>query len=176
MLGQSGELFQPYVEWTGRALPKIADMPRAELGVAISEVVAVEGPMTFSRLLKLLNHAAGGSRASGATRTAVNRALNRVDGTSVKVFSPPRGGYADAWVRSLDQPDVVVRDLGPREVDEVPVPELAAVMRHLSLHHEDEEDLFRAVMDEYGLSRLTAKRRDIFDRAFAIAQTTEEEN
>ena len=173
---QSAEVFSPgfasYRSWVGRPLTKISDMPRTQLGEAIVEVVEAEGPITVGRLYKLLNQAAGGSRASQGTRSAINKALNGVDGRSVVVFKSQNGGYVDAWVRSVDQPDVHIREIGPRDVDEIPALELAAVMRRMMVHgHVDEEELFRDVMAEYGLSRLTSKRRDMFEEAIEAART-----
>jgi hypothetical protein len=52
-----------------------------------------------------------------------------------------------------------VRELGPRPLDEVPLDEIAELMRRLKAarHIPDDQALKRAVLDTYGLVRLTAR-------------------
>jgi hypothetical protein len=62
----------------------------------------------------------------------------------------------DDVVRLPDTPPVVVRELGPRELVEVPLDEIAELMRRLQgAGHAD--DLKRAVLNTYGLIRMTAR-------------------
>ena len=62
----------------------------------------------------------------------------------------------DDVVRALDTPEVVVRELGPRELIEVPLDEIAELMRRLQAGGQG-GDLKRAVLSAYGLVRMTAR-------------------
>jgi len=57
-----------------------------------------------------------------------------------------------------DQPEVRVRDLGPRGFADIPMGELAALV--LEIRAQDEfigrDEIYRAVLDHYGLQKLTA--------------------
>ena len=45
-------------------------------------------------------------------------------------------------------------------------------MRDLTDQHDDQEELFRALMAEYGMSRLTEKRRILFENTYnSLAET-----
>jgi hypothetical protein len=74
----------------------------------------------------------------------------------------------DDMVRLPDQPGVRVRELGPRSLDEVPLDEIAELMERLTVAGAD--DLKRAVLDAYGLVRMTAKAEDYLERALTLAE------
>ena len=59
----------------------------------------------------------------------------------------------------MTAPEVAMRQLGPRGLDEIPPAEIASVMRELIKKEPDleGEHLHRAVLDVYGLKMLTAK-------------------
>jgi hypothetical protein len=61
-----------------------------------------------------------------------------------------------------------VRELGPRTLDEVPLDEVAELMERLATAGAD--DIKRAVLDTYGLVRLTAKADEYLERALALAE------
>jgi hypothetical protein len=61
-----------------------------------------------------------------------------------------------------------VRELGPRTLDEVPLDEVAELMDRLATAGAD--DLKRAVLDTYGLVRLTTKADEYLERALDLAE------
>ena len=70
------------------------------------------------------------------------------------------------WIIRLpDQPPVILRDLGPRGFADIPMSELAALV--LEIRSADEfagrEDIYRSVLDHYGLQKLTALVRRRLD-------------
>jgi len=73
-------------------------------------------------------------------------------------------------VRLPDQPRVIVRDLGHRGFADIPMSELAALV--LEIRTQDEfmgrEDIYRAVLDHYGLQKLTALVRRRLDKVLAV--------
>ncbi|MDA0724395.1 MAG: hypothetical protein O3B25_09030 [Verrucomicrobia bacterium] len=72
------------------------------------------------------------------------------------------GGVLGCIVRPKGSPSAVVRELGPRNLDEIPPSELTAVARKvLSEPIKPDEKSFRAILDFYGLTRLTAHGREL---------------
>jgi len=73
-------------------------------------------------------------------------------------------------VRLPDQPRVIVRDLGNRSFADIPMSELAALV--LEIRTQDEfmgrEDIYRAVLDHYGLQKLTALVRRRLDKVLQV--------
>ena len=73
-------------------------------------------------------------------------------------------------VRLPDQPRVIVRDLGNRGFADIPMSELAALV--LEVRTQDEfmgrEDIYRAVLDHYGLQKLTALVRRRLDKVLEV--------
>ena len=71
------------------------------------------------------------------------------------------------WSRLPNQPEVAVRDLGTRDLHDVPPAEVAELMANLDMA-DNTDELFRAVLQWYGLTRLTqqteARLQQIFDR------------
>jgi len=69
-----------------------------------------------------------------------------------------------------DQPNVVIRSLGGRGFSEIPMSELAALA--LEIRTQDEfmgrEDIYRAVLDHYGLQKLTALVRRRLDKVLKV--------
>ena len=77
----------------------------------------------------------------------------------------------DDVVRMPDHPEVRVRELGPRELIEVPLDEIAELMRRLRAAHGvgDATGLKRAVLTAYGLVRLTARADEYLGLALDLA-------
>ena len=78
-------------------------------------------------------------------------------------------GDDDVVLRPAGSPEVRVRELGPRALDEVPLDEVAELMRRLSAA--GAADLKRAVLDAYGLVRLTTKADEYLERAVILARS-----
>ena len=77
----------------------------------------------------------------------------------------------DDVVRMPDHPEVRVRELGPRELIEVPLDEIAELMRRLRAARGvgDAIGLKRAVLTAYGLVRLTARADEYLGLALDLA-------
>ena len=82
-----------------------------------------------------------------------------------------RAGQIDKVVRVSDTPPVRLRERGPRDFDEVPPMELAALIQNLLDRGDrapDEplvpEPLFQTVLAAYGCLRLTPKVRQSLER------------
>jgi hypothetical protein len=112
------------------------------------EIIAAEGPLQAARAYALYNRASGGKKLTTTARAPLSSAVHWLaqqrDITMV-----------DDVVRMPDQPAVRVRELGPRTLEEVPLDEIAELMRRLGAR--DEAALKRGVLQAYGLVRLTTR-------------------
>ena len=101
-------------------------------------------------------------------RAAVGRRVPPADGRPDR-HRPGRGHAPGRTTRSCasrGSPAVRVRELGPRALDEVPLAEIAELMERLATAGAD--DLKRAVLDAYGLVRMTAKADEYLERALEL--------
>jgi hypothetical protein len=70
-------------------------------------------------------------------------------------------------LRPAGSPPVRVRELGPRTREDVPLDEVAELMHRLA--EAGANDLKRAVLDTYGLVRLTARADEYLEAALTLA-------
>lgn len=155
---------QPYREWHHHPLPdpKTADPTIVLQGLA--EIIESEGPMLAMRAFGIYAHAAGIRKVGRIVRSYLNQALSAGlrKHTIVAEREHVDEGQLRLIVRTHNSPPVVVRSLGPRTFLEIPPSEVAEVMRKLAARDTaaSADTLFRAVLDHYGLVRMTAQVAD----------------
>jgi hypothetical protein len=149
---------RPYVQWQPVSLPLATEAGSEQLVAALIDVVGAEGPIVARRAYLLCHQAASGHRIGKDIRFAFNRA------TQVAVRSRRLGQIRDSMPDQTDKtlylptsPPVVSRVLGPRDLYEVPRSEILALIQELGLDGAPVEDAGRAVLDVYGLRKLTQK-------------------
>ena len=139
---------------------------------ALTEIVATEGPMLASRAYALYNRAAGGKKLTSVARAPLSNSVYHLarEGRIELTRADDIPWQADDLVRPLDSPEVVVRELGPRELIEVPLDEIAELMGRLRAAHGavDGAALKRLVLDVYGLKRLTARADEYLGTALEL--------
>jgi hypothetical protein len=134
----------------------------------LAEIVAAEGPILASRAYGLYNKAAGGKKLTSTARAPLSSAAYRLRMAGrIEIARAEDGVQGEEVLRSAGSPPVRVRELGPRALDEVPLDEVAELMERLTMAGAD--DLKRAVLDAYGLVRLTAKADEYLERALDLA-------
>jgi hypothetical protein len=169
--GAPGEVaLAPYSAWEAQPVPDPRAAGRGVIDPVLAEIVAAEGPVLASRAYGLYNKASGGKKLTAIARAPLSGAAYRLRMAGrieiVRAEETPEQG--DEVLRVAGGPRVRVRELGPRALDEVPLEEIAELMERLTTAGAD--DLKRAVLDAYGLVRLTAKADEYLDRAFEITQ------
>jgi hypothetical protein len=166
-------VLDPYTAWEPREVGDPRASPRPRIMAALEEIVAAEGPLTATRAYSLYNRAAGGRKLTTAARAPLSSALNWLarEGKVALVREADVPWQGDDVVRMPDHPEVRVRELGPRDLIEVPLDEIAELMRRLRAARgvADETGLKRAVLSAYGLIRLTARADEYLGLALDLA-------
>jgi hypothetical protein len=162
-----------YDAWPPHHVGDPRNTPRPQIMQTMLEIVEAEGPMTATRAYSLYNRAAGGRKLTSVAKAPMSSAiywLAREEKVALtrEADIPWQG---DDMVRLPDQPAVRVRELGPRALDEVPLDEIAELVKLIrSSHGTTEADgLKRAVLSTYGLVRLTAKADEYLGLAIDLA-------
>jgi hypothetical protein len=161
-------LLEPYEEWQARRVGDPRSTPRPTIMQVLFEIVAVEGPIRANRAYGLYNRAAGGKKLTSAARAPLVSAAYWLS-RERKIVLTPREDIPwqdDDLLRAPDTPTIGVRKLGPRTLEEVPLDEIAELMRRLGLS--DDSALKRAVLSTYGLVRLTARADEYLALALGL--------
>ena len=162
-------VLEPYTAWQpsgDEADPREAG--RKRLMEALMAIVAAEGPILASRAYGLYNKAAGGKKLTTIARAPLSGATYwlATEGHLVLTKRDEIPWQDDELLRLPDTPAVRIRELGPRTLDEVPLDEIAELMRRLD--EDDPAALKRAVLETYGLRRLTAKADEYLGTAMDL--------
>ena len=154
----------PYTEWEESGLPHPSSTHPFGSVPGLRRIIETEGPVTTERAYKVYIRGSGSTRVTKLARTKLDQTLNRLlDQKQVQIEQ--LGGAGDSEkqrvLRVPGSPEVVVREIGGRDLYEVPLNEVVALMerrleRHPGASH---EGLMRYVLDTYGWRRLTDKAR-----------------
>lgn len=149
---------RPYREWdTAERLDDPKLVRPADRIEVLRRIVEIEGPILGYRLYQVYVKSSGRSRVGREYRQILNGASAAATRVGLLVASNPLNeeGQTVKTFRLPDQPEALLRELGPRRLTDVPPAELAAVMRAVRDDFGDEEEWFRATLAAYGLIRLT---------------------
>jgi hypothetical protein len=155
---------EPYTAWAARPVPDPRAAGRETIGPLLLEIVDAEGPVLADRAYRLYVRASGGKALTSIARAPLSGAAFRLRQAGAIEFE----GDGEV-LRPAGAQEVRVRELGPRPLDEVPLREIAELMRRLRAAGVGE--LPRAVLDAYGLVRMTAKAEDYLRQAEALSET-----
>ena len=185
---------QPYAAWQGSGLPDPRTAPVSQVATHLLEIVTTEGPVTADRAYRLYIRGAGSSKVTQRARAPMEQALGRLTlRGQVEVDEFDSAGEAQQVLRLSGTSAVVVRELGERSLYEVPLNEIAELLRHkrrellgrsgardqpahavagviqeAALRRASPERLKRAVLDGYGLIRMTQAAEQYLDAALAL--------
>jgi hypothetical protein len=153
---------EPYTAWTPHPVPDPRSAGREAIGPVLLEIVAAEGPILAERAYRLYVKASGGKALTSIARAPLSGSTFRLRQAGAIDFEE-----GSEVLRPAGTPEVRVRELGPRALDEVPLREVAELMRRLRAAGATE--LPRAVLDAYGLVRMTAKAEDFLSQAEQVS-------
>jgi hypothetical protein len=167
-----GEIaLDPYRAWEAEPAGDPRETPRPRIMAAILSIVEAEGPMRASRAYALYNRAAGGKKLTTIARAPLSSAAYWLAREERLVLTPADDipWQEDDLLRSPDAPPVHVRELGPRTLEEVPLDEIAELMRRLAgTGLTGDAALKRGVLQAYGLVRLTTRADEYLGRALGL--------
>jgi hypothetical protein len=161
----------PYQEWTERPLPHPDTAPISEVVAGLAGIVAAEGPIHAQRAYRLYIRAAGGLRVGTEVRRALHAATQEARRTGT-IYALKEGRLAEDELTLYipGRPEVFVREIGPRQLLDVPRSEVAGLIRQLGLRNASADVVKRTVLSTYGLVRLTARTSQYLDDCIAIVQ------
>jgi hypothetical protein len=153
---------EPYTAWTPHAVPDPRSAGREAIGPVLLEIVSAEGPILAERAYRLYVKASGGKALTSIARAPLSGSTFRLRQAGAIDFEE-----GSEVLRPAGTPEIRVRELGPRALDEVPLREVAELMRRLRAAGATE--MPRAVLDAYGLVRMTAKAEDFLAQAEQVS-------
>lgn len=162
----------PYNLWPTRKTADPRTATQAQFMHGLTEILTYQAPMQGLSLFQTYAKASGLMKIAAPVRRKFERATLLAEKAGELIIErEPDPEAKDAedsvgWIIRLpDQPPVVLRDLGPRGFADIPMSELAALV--LEIKSADEfagrEDIYRSVLDHYGLQKLTALVRRRLD-------------
>ena len=164
---------EPYTAWEARAVGDPRATPRASIMEAMLEIVAAEGPMTATRAYALYNRASGGRKLTSVARAPLSSSVYWLaqERKVLLVRKDEIPWQDDDVVRMPDSPAVRVRELGPRTLEEVPLAEIAELVRRRRAagSARGAGEAKRAVLNAYGLVRLTSRADEYLGLALGLA-------
>ena len=163
----------PYTEWEEDGLPHPSSTHPFGAVPGLRRIIETEGPVTTDRAYKVYIRGSGSTRVTKLVRSKLTQAVNRLlDQNQVHIdeLAGPGGGASQRVLRVPGSAPVVVREIGSRDLYEVPLNEVVALMeRRIDMHPgASHEELMRYVLDTYGWKRLTDKARTYLTDAIRL--------
>ncbi len=194
-MSESDELLA-HTSWQGSRLPDPRTAPVAHIALHLLGIVETEGPVTSERAYRLYIRSAGSSKVTQRAREPLDQALGRLTlRGQVEVEELDNAGTVQRVLRLGGASRVSVRELGERSLYEVPLNEVAELMRRkryevmrpaggksqpthavaevveqARLRKVRPDRLKRAVLDTYGLVRMTQAAEQYLSAALALLE------
>jgi len=158
---------QPYVESKG-SVRDPREATHSEIAAVVERIVKVEGPATIRNVIDRYRCSFGLGSFRGSTREAVDNGISRAVRTGlVEVIETDDSDKSGNVLDIPGAPNVVLRERGPRALEDIPIAELAALAIHLRLAETDGETAHRRILEFYGFKRLTLGVTDRLNRAMS---------
>ncbi len=163
----------PYQEWDESGLPHPSSTHTFGAVPGLRQIIETEGPVTTDRAYRVYIRGSGSTRVTRQARTKLDHAVNRLlDQKQVHIdeLGIPGDGETQRVLRTPGSLGVVVREIGNRDLYEVPLNEVVALMegRLEQIPRASHEELMRYVLDTYGWKRLTDKARTYLTTAIRL--------
>ena len=162
-----------YSAWTGKlADPRVASPDQRAAG--LGSIVVVEGPVIVLRAYRLFVRSSGGKQITRVVREFLDEAVEELVTSGRLLLHGEDGpdGLAAGILRLPGQTAVVARRRGPRDLEEIPLDEIVAVIEDTWSRAPRVRDgaLKRIILDTFELVRLTTGVSVYLDHAIAQAR------
>jgi hypothetical protein len=165
---RKGRSLLPYQAWPTRSLPYPDSSPLSVVIAGLREIVAAEGPIHAQRAYRLYTMAAGGRRAGTESRRVFHAAtLEALQAGDLRQLEDQIASLDEKTLYAPGKPSVLLRELGPRQLSDVPRSEVAKLIKYLGVQGAPDETVKRAVLSAYGLVRLTARTSQYLDECLS---------
>ena len=162
----------PYQAWPSRALPHPETAQLAEIVAGLLDIVAVEGPMHAHRAYRVYTQAAGGHRVGPEMRRTFLAATRQALRSGVLQQLDEDMLVPDEKTLHIPgKPPVMIRDIGPRQMSDIPRSEVAELIKNLDLAGSPADVIKRAVLNAYGLIRLTSRTGQYLDECLSYTSS-----
>ena len=169
----------PYEAWEESGLPHPSSTHPFGAVPGLRKIIETEGPITAERAYKVYIRGTGSTRVTKLVRHKLNVTINRLleqQQVQIDELGDPANNDIQRILRVPGTPAVLVREIGNRDLYEVPLNEVVALFRrrlerHPSASH---EALMRYVLDTYGWRRLTDKARTHLTTAIQLMYTSDQ--
>jgi hypothetical protein len=119
-----------HVSWKTRPLEPPSEINDWAVSAAILDIVNTEGPMTGPRLMRLYGESVFPNSPKKLSKHRMQNAVERLSQRSVITVSNSSVEGIDGWTLfRTGTPEIAVRDRGSRSLSEIPVTEVAALVR-----------------------------------------------
>lgn len=154
----------PYPEWSESGFPHPNSTHPFEHLPGLRSIIEAEGPITLERVYRLYVKGAGFKRVTKAVQDNLDIAVDlllKQKEIELDLFDNPVLGEDQRVARMRGARPVVMRQKGPRGMYEVPINEIAHLLKHRLDHRprSSHDDLMRYTLNTYGWKRLTEKVR-----------------
>lgn len=168
-----------YRAFEGDLVPALS-ATRGHLVDGLRGIVAAEGPVVGFRIHSVYVLASGGSRVSKQIAHALNTAISYAVRRGILIADNPLGqsGVKPRTYRLPDQDEAVLRQLGPRTLDQMPPMGLVHLLRDAATVSgwDCTESLFRDVLHRLGRDRLTGPAAQILAAVLPLARPLDEKD
>ncbi len=163
----------PYIQYDGTGCDDPRTGTTSTIAEGLANIVNAEGPMFARHAYDIYRQSCEISRMDKKLKKKMNKAMQcAIDqGLVVKEDELNKGGLLHCIMRSRGVPPIRFRERGPRQIDEIPPSELrvaALITKSTTRFPSASDEHLRAVLDFYGLSRLTNNARRTIEKCLTL--------
>ncbi len=156
---------EPYENWVSTQMPDPRDESTKAVMEGLLSIIEAEGPVLASRAYHLYANAAGLQRVGTTLRGVFSKATwkaKREGRLELEHAGGEKEPMLNAILRPSGSPSIRPRTAGGRSMGEIPTSEITWFMQSYIEEQPDivDEDLYRCILDHYGLKRLRGPTRD----------------
>lgn len=168
---------ETFTEWPARKTADPRSASQVQYMHGLTEILQYEAPMQALALFQTYAKASGLMKIAAPVRKRFERALLEGEKAGQVIIEREDDSEVEGpedsvcWiVRLPDQEPMKLRTLGTRGFAEIPMRELAALVLEIRTRDEcmGREDIYRAVLEHYGLQKLTALVRRRLDKVLEV--------
>ncbi len=158
---------EEYQNWVVRPTADANNASIDQIIDGLKEIAMAEGPILTLRAYQSYCHGSGLKRVGPSARVKLDRALKTaIERDDLRIETEHKDPDLKLTIMRLpDQPIVRPRTLGDRAFNEIPPSELAELILNIRAQNDlmGKEELYRAVLAQYGLIRITSLVQSTLD-------------